>query len=43
MITEVGDIESLPFIEAIRQFKKEVGRNDAAAFEKLVAIAKENI
>ena len=33
MITEVGgtvgDIESLPFIEAIRQVKKEVGKNDA--------------
>ena len=25
----VGDIESLPFLEAIRQIKKEVGRNDA--------------
>lgn len=25
----VGDIESLPFMEAIRQVKKEVGRNDA--------------
>ena len=24
----VGDIESLPFLEAIRQIKKEVGRND---------------
>lgn len=24
----VGDIESLPFLEAIRQVKKEVGRND---------------
>ena len=24
----VGDIESLPFLEAIRQFKKEVGRKD---------------
>lgn len=33
VITEVGgtvgDIESLPFLEAIRQVKKEVGRNDA--------------
>lgn len=33
VITEVGgtvgDIESLPFIEAIRQVKKEVGKNDA--------------
>lgn len=26
----VGDIESLPFLEAIRQVKKEVGRNDVA-------------
>lgn len=26
----VGDIESLPFLEAIRQVKKEVGRDDAA-------------
>ena len=25
----VGDIESLPFLEAIRQVKKEVGKNDA--------------
>ncbi|MDJ0743208.1 MAG: CTP synthase [Xenococcaceae cyanobacterium MO_167.B27] len=25
----VGDIESLPFIEAIRQFRKDVGRNNA--------------
>ena len=24
----VGDIESLPFLEAIRQFRKDVGRND---------------
>ncbi|HIP16781.1 MAG TPA: CTP synthase (glutamine hydrolyzing) [Methanothermococcus okinawensis] len=24
----VGDIESLPFLEAIRQFKKDVGKND---------------
>ena len=24
----VGDIESLPFMEAIRQVKKDVGRND---------------
>ena len=33
VITEVGgtvgDIESLPFLEAIRQVKKEVGKNDA--------------
>jgi CTP synthase len=26
----VGDIESLPFLEAIRQFRLELGRNDAA-------------
>lgn len=25
----VGDIEGLPFLEAIRQFKKEIGRNNA--------------
>ena len=24
----VGDIESLPFLEAIRQFRKDVGRRD---------------
>ncbi|HBR34270.1 MAG TPA: CTP synthase, partial [Firmicutes bacterium] len=24
----VGDIESLPFLEAIRQFKSDVGRDD---------------
>ena len=32
MITEiggtVGDIESLPFLEAIRQFRKDVGRQN---------------
>ncbi|PSP12252.1 MAG: CTP synthase [Cyanobacteria bacterium SW_11_48_12] len=26
----VGDIESLPYLEAIRQFRKDVGRNDVA-------------
>jgi len=26
----VGDIESLPFVEAIRQFRQELGRNNAA-------------
>ena len=34
MITEiggtVGDIESLPFLEAIREFREDVGRNDLA-------------
>ena len=34
MITEVGgtvgDIEILPFLEAIRQFRNEVGRDNAA-------------
>ena len=27
----VGDIESLPFLEAIRQFRQDVGRENAAA------------
>ncbi|MFL0762089.1 MAG: CTP synthase, partial [Prochlorococcus sp.] len=26
----VGDIESLPFLEAIREFRGDVGRNDLA-------------
>jgi CTP synthase (UTP-ammonia lyase) len=30
----VGDIESLPFLEAIRQIKKEVGRNDVLVYSR---------
>jgi CTP synthase len=28
LVVQVGDIESLPFLEAIRQFRKDVGRNN---------------
>ena len=32
----VGDIESLPFMEAIRQVKKEVGRNDVLYISRYI-------
>ena len=34
----VGDIESLPFMEAIRQVKKEVGKNDVLYILSLIHI-----